>query len=106
MRLLMKCSGAAYYLLTSGPKLKHCKRLGNSQRGLSTVQWGSCRVCRLLRRVSERQVSLMDESGNTKDDLKLPTGTDDAEKLAEQLQAEFESGKEIAVTVLKACLPA
>ena len=47
----------------------------------------------------------MDESGNTKDDLKLPTGTDDAEKLAEQLQAEFESGKEIAVTVLKARRP-
>lgn len=47
----------------------------------------------------------MDESGNTKDDLKLPTGTDDAEKLAEQLQAEFESGKEISVTVLKVCPP-
>ena len=47
------------------------------------------------------QVSLMDEAGNTKDDLKLPTGTDDAEKLAVQLQEEFESGKELMVTVLK-----
>ena len=52
-----------------------------------------------------RQVSLMDESGNTKDDLKLPTGTDDAEKLAEQLQAEFDAGKELSVTVLKVCMP-
>ena len=27
------------------------------------------------------QVSLMDDQGNTKDDLGLPKGTDDAEKL-------------------------
>ncbi|KAK9845333.1 hypothetical protein WJX81_003667 [Elliptochloris bilobata] len=46
-------------------------------------------------------VSLMDESGNTKDDLTLPKGTDDAEKLAVQLQEDFDSGKEIVVTVLK-----
>ena len=44
----------------------------------------------------------MDESGNTKDDLKLPTGTDDADKLAVLLQEEFDSGKELTVTVLKA----
>lgn len=43
----------------------------------------------------------MDESGNTKDDLTLPKGTDDAEKLAVQLQEDFDSGKEIVVTVLK-----
>ena len=47
-------------------------------------------------------MSLMDESGNTKDDLKLPTGTDDADKLAVLLQEEFDSGKELTVTVLKA----
>jgi len=48
------------------------------------------------------QLSLMDDSGNTKDDLPLPKGTDDAEKLAEQIQKDFEDGKELVVSVLKA----
>lgn len=43
----------------------------------------------------------MDEAGNTKDDLSLPKGTDDAEKLAQQIQEDFEAGKELVVTVLK-----
>ena len=47
------------------------------------------------------QISLMDEGGNTKDDLKLPSGTDEAEKLAKDLSAEFEDGKELVVTVIK-----
>jgi Eukaryotic elongation factor 5A hypusine, DNA-binding OB fold len=47
------------------------------------------------------QCSLMDENGNTKDDLGLPKGTDDAEKLAIQLKSDFEEGKELVVTVLK-----
>ena len=47
------------------------------------------------------QLSLMDEAGNTKDDLSLPKGTDDAEKLAVQIQEDFEGGKELVVTVLK-----
>jgi translation initiation factor 5A len=47
-------------------------------------------------------VSLMDEGGNTKDDLTLPKGTDDAEKLASQIQADFDAGKELQVTVVKA----
>jgi translation initiation factor 5A len=47
-------------------------------------------------------VSLMDDGGNTKDDLKLPTGTEEADKLAEQIQKEFNDGKELVVTVLKA----
>jgi translation initiation factor 5A len=47
------------------------------------------------------QLSLMDESGNNRDDLTLPKGTDDAEKLARQIQEDFEAGKEISVTVLK-----
>ena len=49
------------------------------------------------------QVSLMDEAGNTKDDLSLPKGTDDAEKLAQQIQEDFDAGKELVVTVLKVC---
>jgi len=47
-------------------------------------------------------LSLMDESGNTKDDLSLPKGTDDAEKLAKQIKEEFDEGKELVVSVLKA----
>lgn len=43
----------------------------------------------------------MDEGGNLKDDLKLPSGTDEAEKLAKDLAAEFEDGKELVVTVIK-----
>lgn len=43
----------------------------------------------------------MDEAGNTKDDLSLPKGTDDAEKLAQQIQEDFDAGKELVVTVLK-----
>jgi Eukaryotic elongation factor 5A hypusine, DNA-binding OB fold len=44
----------------------------------------------------------MDADGNTKDDLKLPSGTDEAEKLADTIQAEFAAGKELTVVVLKA----
>ncbi|KAK9792714.1 hypothetical protein WJX73_000711 [Symbiochloris irregularis] len=47
-------------------------------------------------------VSLMDEAGNTKDDLTLPSGTDDASKLADQIKSDFDGGKELVVTVLKA----
>jgi hypothetical protein len=43
----------------------------------------------------------MDEAGNTKDDLSLPKGTDDAEKLAVQIKDDFDAGKELVVTVLK-----
>lgn len=47
------------------------------------------------------QVSLMEENGSTRDDLKLPSGTEEAEKLAVTLKAEFAEGKEIVVSVLK-----
>jgi formate hydrogenlyase subunit 6/NADH:ubiquinone oxidoreductase subunit I len=47
----------------------------------------------------------MDEAGNTKDDLSLPKGTDDAEKLAQQIKDDFDAGKELVVTVLKVCIP-
>jgi hypothetical protein len=43
----------------------------------------------------------MDDSGNNRDDLTLPKGTEDAEKLAKQIVEDFEAGKEISVTVLK-----
>lgn len=45
-------------------------------------------------------VSLMDENGDTKDDLTLPKGTDEADKLAQQIKADFEAGKELIVSVL------
>lgn len=48
----------------------------------------------------------MDEGGNTKDDLGLPKGTDDAEKLADQIKQDFDDGKELVVTVVKVCAAA
>lgn len=44
----------------------------------------------------------MTESGDTKDDLQLPSGTDDAEKLAQQIKIDFDAGKELQVSVMKA----
>ena len=45
-------------------------------------------------------VSLMTEGGDTKDDLTLPKGTDEADKLAAQIKADFDAGKELIVSVL------
>lgn len=45
-------------------------------------------------------VSLMTDSGDTKDDLTLPKGTDEADKLAAQIKADFDAGKELVVSVL------
>lgn len=47
-------------------------------------------------------VSLMEESGDTKDDLSLPGGTDDLDKLAEDLKTAFDDGKDLCITVLGA----
>ncbi|PSC75585.1 eukaryotic translation initiation factor 5A-2 [Micractinium conductrix] len=47
-------------------------------------------------------VSLMTEGGDTKDDLQLPSLTDEATKLAEQIKADFDAGKELCVSVMKA----
>lgn len=43
----------------------------------------------------------MTEGGDTKDDLQLPSGTDEAEKLAVQMKADFDAGKELVVSVMK-----
>ena len=43
----------------------------------------------------------MTEGGDTKDDLQLPSGTDEAEKLAVQIKADFDAGKELVVSVMK-----
>jgi translation initiation factor 5A len=42
-------------------------------------------------------VSLMDDAGNTKDDLKLPN----EDELAKEIKTGFDDGKELVVTVLK-----
>merc|ERR1711977_101994 len=47
-------------------------------------------------------VSLMEDSGDTKDDLKLPSGTEDLEGVATFLQEGFDEGKDVIVTVLSA----
>lgn len=46
------------------------------------------------------QITLMEEkNGNTRDDMKLPSGTDEAERLAAQMKELFEAEKEVTVTV-------
>eukprot|EP00967_Tisochrysis_lutea_P125897 scaffold212112_cov14-Tisochrysis_lutea.AAC.2 len=47
------------------------------------------------------QCTLMLENGTTREDLKLPSGTDDYDKLAEQLVEEVKAEKDVLVTVLK-----
>jgi translation initiation factor 5A len=42
------------------------------------------------------------ENGDTREDLQLPSGTEESQKLAESIKAEFEDGKEVIVGVLKA----
>lgn len=44
----------------------------------------------------------MAENGDTREDLTLPKGTEDAEKLAEQIRQQFADGQELVVSVLKA----
>ena len=43
----------------------------------------------------------MDDSGNVREDLKLPSGHDEAEALARQIKASWDEGKELVLTVLK-----
>lgn len=47
-------------------------------------------------------VTLMMENGDTREDLTLPKGTDEADKLAEQIKTQFHDGQELVVSVLKA----
>jgi len=47
-------------------------------------------------------VSLMADNGDTREDLSLPKGTEEAEKLAEQIKEQFHAGQEVIVSVLKA----
>eukprot|EP00211_Chloroparvula_japonica_P009092 CAMPEP_0119125064 /NCGR_PEP_ID=MMETSP1310-20130426/4466_1 /TAXON_ID=464262 /ORGANISM="Genus nov. species nov., Strain RCC2339" /LENGTH=163 /DNA_ID=CAMNT_0007115091 /DNA_START=58 /DNA_END=549 /DNA_ORIENTATION=+ len=48
-------------------------------------------------------VTLMDEDGNQREDLKLPHGTDDLEKLAKDLKDQADAGEaDISVTVVSA----
>ncbi|RLN48106.1 hypothetical protein BBJ29_007065 [Phytophthora kernoviae] len=44
--------------------------------------------------------SLMDDSGDTREDIKLPTIPDN---FAEEIRADFDDGKQLVLTVLKAC---
>ncbi|KAH3732492.1 Eukaryotic translation initiation factor 5A-1 [Pelomyxa schiedti] len=47
--------------------------------------------------IDENSVSLLDDSGDTKDDLVIPEG-----EIGEKLRAAFDEGKELVVTVQKA----
>lgn len=44
----------------------------------------------------------MAENGDTREDLTLPKGTDEAEKLAANIKEQFAAGQELVVSVLKA----
>merc|ERR1712054_337271 len=44
-------------------------------------------------------LSLLREDGTTKEDLKMPAGTDDDEKLAHEIRKDFDGGKTVIVTV-------
>lgn len=44
----------------------------------------------------------MMDNGDTREDLALPSQTDDDNKLAEQIRKDFEDGKELVLSVLKA----
>ena len=47
------------------------------------------------------QVTLMDEAGNTREDLSLPKGTEELDKVADQIKEYHAEGREMVVTVLK-----
>jgi len=51
----------------------------------------------------EGMLSLLTEGGTTKEDLKLPGGNDDDDKLAKEIKKEFDDGKSLLVTVQSAC---
>lgn len=44
----------------------------------------------------------MAENGDTREDLSLPKGTDESDKLAEQIRDMYSNGQELVVSVLKA----
>ena len=43
----------------------------------------------------------MDDSGNVREDLKLPSGHDDADELARQIKSSWDEEQELVLTVLK-----
>jgi len=50
----------------------------------------------------EGALSLLTADGEAKDDLNLPTGTDDSEKIAQQIKDMFAEGKGIRITTMTA----
>lgn len=50
----------------------------------------------------EGYVTLMDDNGNTREDLQLPKGTEDLEKVADAIKDNHANGEEIIVVVTKA----
>lgn len=49
-------------------------------------------------------MTLMDEAGNTREDLSLPKGTEELDKVADQIKEFHDDGREMVVTVLKVSL--
>lgn len=48
-------------------------------------------------------LSLMDDNGEMKDDLGLPSGNERCDALAREIKAAFDDDKEIIVSVMSAC---
>jgi len=81
---------------TSPPRHPHSEQRSQQVPNISRVEYTVVDIN------DEGFVTLMLENGDTREDLTLPRGTDESEKLAESIKSEFADGKEIVVGVLKA----
>ena len=71
-----------------------CSRLGHS---LQSDVWAG-----LIGSDGRGIVAASDQAGEPKDDMNLPSGTDDSEKLAKEMKQMFEDGKGVRVTTISA----
>ena len=57
----------------------------------------SCCLCAVIRKVGNalRKCQMIEKRLSTKEDLKLPSGTDDLNKLQEELKKAFDDGKDM-----------
>jgi len=54
--------------------------------------------------MDDQRISLLTDSGDTKDDLNIPVGTDgQPEEVCNQIQSLFDDGKDVKIIVLVAC---
>ncbi len=90
-----KCNFTALDIFTN----KKCEDIVPSTHGTS-VPFVKRTEYTLLDISDDGFVSLMDEAGDTREDIQLPGFP---ETFADEIRADFESGKTLSVTVLSAC---